>query len=70
MLLMKKKTDKLGPNRHKTPPLGLRPSSILMDLMRTLAAKNRRTLTAELEIAIEAHLASAGMWPLTSPEGK
>lgn len=45
------------PNRG--PVVGLRIDPDLMKRFRELCAKNRRTLTAELEMAIEEHLKRA-----------
>ncbi len=50
-------------DRHKHKPLGLRLNVRVMNAMRQLAEKNRRTLTAEMEIALEKYLAEAGLWP-------
>ena len=35
----------------------------LLDQLDKLTDETRRTATAELEIALEAHLAAAGLWP-------
>jgi predicted transcriptional regulator len=37
----------------------------LLDQLDKLTEKTRRTATAELEIALEAHLAAEGLWPPT-----
>jgi hypothetical protein len=48
---------------HKEPVLGLRFPSSIIDLMRELASANRRTLTTQITIALEEHLAKHGKWP-------
>lgn len=44
-------------DRHKLRLMGLRLPDELQASLRALAAKNRRTLTAEIQIALEKHLA-------------
>lgn len=51
--------------RHKLPILGLRPRAEVVELLRELARRNRRTITEELTIAIEKHIQANG--PLTLP---
>lgn len=43
-------------DRHKTKALGVRLDPSLVDQFRQLAKTNRRTLTAEMSIAMEHHL--------------
>src|SRR5262245_15205119 len=52
-----------GKSYHKHPVLGLRLPADLVDLMRTLAARERRTLTAQISLALEEHLARHNLWP-------
>lgn len=51
-------------DRHKFKVVGFRLPNRLMDAIRNLASENRRTLTAEIELALEKHLQEAGRWPL------
>jgi hypothetical protein len=48
--------------------VGLTLNAELVRLFRSLAAKNRRTLTAELSIAMEQHLKENGIVPPSPPE--
>jgi hypothetical protein len=41
----------------------------LLDGLRRLAKRNRRTITAELEMALERHLAEGGIAVITPDEG-
>lgn len=50
---MPKQTPK---DRHKTKSLGVRLDEAVIEQFRELAKKNRRTLTAELLLALERHL--------------
>lgn len=50
---MSKQTTK---DRHKTKSLGVRLDKSLVDKFRELAKANRRTLTAEMALALERHL--------------
>jgi len=59
MVMAKKKEPPTDRNKHK--PLGIRPHTRLMAALRELSKKNRRTLTAEFEIAIEKHLTESGI---------
>ena len=50
-------------NRPKRP-VSYRLPEDLLDLLDQLAADNRRTTTAELELAIEHHLKRNKRWPI------
>jgi len=52
-----KKTPPKYQHRHKA--LGIRLDESLVERLRKLAKKNRRTLTAEMSLAIEQHLKNA-----------
>lgn len=65
--MSKKKVEKPPEPAPREPVLGLRLSGNLVNLVRELSRRNRRTLTAEVSIALENHLAAAGLWP---PEGE
>jgi hypothetical protein len=72
-VMAKKKEDrdshsKENKDRHINPSLGLRFRGELVVRFRQLAKRNRRTLTAEMEIALEKHLQEAGLWPPTDTE--
>ena len=47
-----------SPNRHKQKTVSFRLPDQVMELMRTLARRNRRTLSGEAQIAFESHLAA------------
>jgi len=69
MLLMPpKKQNKPGPKPgHPATQAGFRLNSALMAALEVLCERNRRTKTAEIEMALEKHLAEAGLWPPTPP---
>lgn len=48
-------------NHHKQKTVSFRLPDDLMDDLRTLAKKNRRTLSGELQLAIERHLDHQGV---------
>jgi predicted DNA-binding protein len=54
---MPKKTS----DRHKQKTVSFRLPEPLMELFRTLAERNRRTLSGEVRVAIEKHLAAHGI---------
>lgn len=55
-------------DRHVNPILGIRLPDDLMVAFRQLAGDNRRTLTAEVAIALENHLKANGLWPPDVPD--
>lgn len=59
----KPKTEEKRPGKKA---LSLQIDARLRDALDAVAAKNRRSLTAELEIALEAHFAKEGLWPPTT----
>ena len=54
----KRKTD-----RHKRRTYSMRLEDRLMQQVKELAERNRRTATMEVTIALEEHLQKAGLWP-------
>ncbi len=48
-------------DRHKQKTVSFRLPEDLMELFRALASRNRRTLSGEVRIAIEKHLAANGV---------
>jgi hypothetical protein len=52
---------KRNSDRRKQKTVSFRLPEALMDLFRTLADRNRRTLSGEVRIAIENHLAANGV---------
>jgi hypothetical protein len=48
-------------DRHKQKTVSFRLPETLMDAFRDLANRNRRTLSGEVRIAIENHLAASGV---------
>jgi hypothetical protein len=62
--------EKPSADRHKGKLLGVRLPADLESALRESAASNRRTLTAEMVLAIEAYLQAAGLWPPGSKAAK
>jgi hypothetical protein len=52
---------KKNADRHKQKTVSFRLPEALMECFRALASRNRRTLSGEVRIAIENHLAASGM---------
>jgi hypothetical protein len=52
---------KRSTDRHKQKTVSFRLPEALMDSFRSLADRNRRTLSGEVRIAIENHLAANGV---------
>ena len=52
---------KKNSDRHKQKTVSFRLPEALMEYFRALARRNRRTLSGEVRIAIENHLAANGM---------
>ena len=52
---------KRNSDRHKQKTVSFRLPESLMELFRTLADRNRRTLSGEVRIAIENHLVANGV---------
>jgi hypothetical protein len=48
----------------------VRLSSELKEGIRQVAEKHRRTLTTEVNIAVEEYLKVHGLWPLPEPQGE
>jgi predicted transcriptional regulator len=63
MLSMTKKTPGRPGDRHMKKTYAMRLDEQLMEQVKLLAERNRRTSTMEVTIAIEKHLAEEGMWP-------
>lgn len=61
-------------DRHKQRTFSFRLPEPLMELLRRLARENRRTLSGELQVALEHHLAAHGLKLAegdgTRPDGK
>lgn len=51
------------PDKHKEKPLFLRLPAAHHGVLRALAAENRRTITAEAVLAMEAYFLGKGKWP-------
>jgi hypothetical protein len=49
--------------RKETMPVQARVDPKLHEALETLSERNRRSMSAELIIALEKHLAEAGLWP-------
>jgi hypothetical protein len=49
-------TKTAEPQRHEDATVSVRVDRALLDTLRPIAARNRRSLTAELSIAIESHV--------------
>jgi hypothetical protein len=54
------------PNRTGVPLYAYIPPA-LRDALDALVARNRRSITAEVQIALERHLQAEGMWPPSAP---
>jgi hypothetical protein len=54
---------KKNADRHKQKTVSFRLPEELMELFRTLAEQNRRTLSGEVRVAIENHLSAHGILP-------
>ncbi len=75
MAVMAKRKPPKGNGQEDRPPTP-RPglpiffytSKELRAALDTLLAQTRRSLTAEMNIALEKHLKEAGLWPPPSPE--
>ncbi|MBL8798204.1 MAG: hypothetical protein JNM56_30195 [Planctomycetia bacterium] len=55
--------DQRKNDRHKQKTVSFRLPEGLMAQFRLLATRNRRTLSAEAQLALEARLAAEGLWP-------
>jgi hypothetical protein len=55
---------KRASDRHKRKTVSFRLPEQLMDQLRALARKNRRTLSGEAQIAFEQHLTALGVGPV------
>lgn len=66
-----RKKKKPGRPKGRIPSVSIqaRVPPALHHALEQLAAKTRRTRNAELVLALEAHLAAAGMWPPARQEG-
>ena len=53
---------KNNPDRHRRKTVSFRLPEPLMVQFRLLAGRNRRTLSAEAQLALENHLAAHGLW--------
>jgi hypothetical protein len=54
-------------DRHG-PCFNLRLGRTYHEPLRELARRNRRTMTAEVELALEERLAAEGLWPPAEPK--
>jgi hypothetical protein len=61
--------SKKSSDRHKQKTVSFRLPENLMELFRVLASRNRRTLSGEVRIAIENHLAANGLGAPDSGDG-
>jgi hypothetical protein len=59
--MMPMPTKKKNSDRHRHKTVSFRLPEGLMELFRSLAARNRRTLSGEVQVAIESHLAAHGV---------
>jgi len=53
-------------DRHKQKTVSFRLPEALMGQFRLLAARNRRTLSAEAQLALENRLTAEGLWPVAA----
>lgn len=53
---------KKQPDRHQQKTVSFRLPDGLVEKLRALARKNRRTLSGEAQVAFELHLANNGLW--------
>jgi hypothetical protein len=74
MAVMAKRRPPKGndpPDRPPSPrpgtPIFFYTSDELRAALGVLLARNRRSLTAEMNLALEAHLKAAGLWPPPAP---
>ncbi len=63
MLAMAKKQTKSKDVRPGKKPINLQIDARIRDALDALTEKTRRSLTAEIEIALEEHLRKEGLWP-------
>jgi hypothetical protein len=65
MSLITKKRTKMGRKRERGEVIAVitEISPLLKQAMDMLAKRNRRTRTAEAQLAFEAHLERSGLWP-------
>jgi hypothetical protein len=63
MLSMTRKKPSRPGDRHLKKTYAMRLEEQLMDQVKLLAERNRRTATMEVTIAIEKYLAEEGLWP-------
>ncbi len=54
--------------RSKKKVVTMRLDEPLVEQLKELAERNRRTATMEVTIALECHLAKAGLWPPPSEQ--
>jgi hypothetical protein len=57
-----------GIDRHTRPRVAFHMPADLAAALRTLAGRTKRTLTAEILVALEEHLAKNGVWPPAAGE--
>lgn len=68
----RKGTDKPAEDRHTTPRMAFHAPDAYLQALRALAKKSKRTLTAELLLALEEYFernaaALGGLWPPAEP---
>jgi hypothetical protein len=63
-LRMPKRKNGSGPRRSRSYRL----PDLLISQLETLAERNRRAVTTEIEIALEQYLERNGLWPAPPPE--
>ena len=51
------------PDRHKDPVMGFRPDPALRAVIEALARRERRSVSKQLSILVEAALTALGQWP-------
>jgi hypothetical protein len=54
--------SKNNPDRHQHKTVSFRLPESLVEQLRTLAKRNRRTLSGEAQMAFESHLTQFGLW--------
>lgn len=57
----------MAKKKPATVPLYMRIKKALKELLDAVAEENRRTPSAEVEIALERYFESLGKWPLPKP---
>jgi hypothetical protein len=61
--------SKKTPDRHQQKTVSFRLPEALVEQLRVLAKRNRRTLSGEAQMAFENHLGQSGLWSGDGPSG-